>query len=472
MRAGLQGFLFLALQLLARAMGTKSFYPPSTWLFWAEIICLLLLPHPATAHSLETIFHDIGKIQSGFKNHGITLETVNTTDIGSALNRKGGPKVLVIGDIDLLLTLDTEKFVKWKGGTLFLYGLGLYGGNIAEGREAQGVSNISANNTWKLFEGWYQQNLFQERFSFLAGLYDVTSEFDVLRSASELFIHSSFGTNPTFALSGMNGPSTFPTTSLGVRAQFKLTEALTFRTAVVDGVPGDPNNPGGTKIILRSEDGILVTSEAAYYLGKPHLEKKRRAGSIVDVSRRLVFRRIGRAAELDYSGKFAVGGWFYTTELEDLSTRQSDGTLKTRDGTFGIYGVAEYSVYGEPGSEEQGLWVFAEVAYADPQVNRFSHYFGGGAVYRGLIPGRDRDETGLGFAIARNGHHYKRGQRQQGQRVTDQEVVLEGTHAVQVTNDVVVQFDTQAVLYPNTDPTRRHAFVLLTRLEWSLNWFE
>ena len=155
-------------------------------------------------------------LRSHLDARGITLETVNTTDIGSNVNRKRNHRALVIGDIDLLLTLDTEKLFRWKGGTVFLYGLGLYGGNIAEGRDAQGASNISAPNIWKLFEAWYQQNLFQERFSVLAGLYDVTSEFDVISSASELFVNSSFGTNPTFALSGRNGPSTFPNVFLRI----------------------------------------------------------------------------------------------------------------------------------------------------------------------------------------------------------------------------------------------------------------
>ena len=148
---------------------------------------------------------------------------------------------------------------------MFLYGLGLYGGNIAEGRDAQGVSNISSKNIWKLFEAWYQQNMFQERLSILAGLYDVTSEFDVISSASELFVNSSFGTNPTLALSGKNGPSTFPNAALGVRVQAKLTENVTLRAVVADGVPGNPPDaPDTMRLTLRHEDGILFTTEAAY----------------------------------------------------------------------------------------------------------------------------------------------------------------------------------------------------------------
>ena len=108
---------------------------------------------------------------------------------------------------------------------------------------------------WKLFEAWYQQNLFQEQFSVLAGLYDVSSEFDVISSASELFVNSSFGTNPTFAFSGKNGPSIFPNVSLGFRAQAKLTENVTLRAVVADGVPGDPPDDPDTMSLQTAPEG-------------------------------------------------------------------------------------------------------------------------------------------------------------------------------------------------------------------------
>jgi len=179
------------------------------WCYGFVLGFCLIISNPVWAVHLQEHLDEWPFLRSHLNSRGITLETVNTTDTGSNVKRKKNHNALVIGDIDLLLTLNTEQLMDWKGGTMFLYGLGLYGGNIAEGRDAQGVSNISANNTWKLFEAWYQQNLFHEKLSILAGLYDVTSEFDVISSASELFVNSSFGTNPTFALSGKNGPSNF-----------------------------------------------------------------------------------------------------------------------------------------------------------------------------------------------------------------------------------------------------------------------
>lgn len=444
----------------------------SLWLFLV-MLGMFMTPLSGWAIPLQEQLDEWNLFRSHLDSRGITLETVNTTDTGSNINRKGRNSALVIGDIDLLLTLNAEKLVGWQGATLFLYGLGLYGGNIAEGRDAQGVSNISGKNTWKLFEAWYQQNVFQERLSLLAGLYDVTSEFDVISSASELFVNSSFGTNPTFALSGKNGPSTFPNASLGFRAQAKLTDNITLRAVVADGVPGDPpDNPDTTSVKLRHQDGILLTTELAYYVGKPDPQETVGQGVGAERPRRLVFRRLGRAAALQYDAKFALGGWFYTTDFDDLSERNSAGNPVKRNGTHGIYGLAEQLVYGEQGPGEQGLWLFGEVAYANPKVNRFSHYLGGGLVYRGLIPGRDFDETGFGFAIARNSSHYKDGQRQEGQRVSDQEVALEWTHTINLSPALTIQPDVQYIIHPNTDPTRNNALALIMRLELTLDWFK
>jgi porin len=188
--------------------------------------------------------------------------------------------------------------------------------------------------------------------------------------------------------------------------------------------------------------------------------------------RRLVFRRLGRAAEIQYDAKFALGGWFYTTDFDDLSERDSAGDPVKRNGTHGIYGLAEQLVYGERGPGEQGLWLFGEVAYANPKVNRFSHYFGGGLVYKGLIPGRDFDETGFGFAIARTSSHYKDGQRQEGKRVSDHEAALEWTHSINLSPAFKIQPDVQYIIHPNTDPTRNNALALILRLELALNWFK
>ena len=100
----------------------------------------------------------------------------------------------------------------------------------------------------------------------LAGLYDLNSEFYRLQSA--LFLNSSFGIGPEFAQSGVEGPSIFPDTSVGMRIAFKPAEGLVVRIAALDGVPVD--RPDGSRGIFKPGDGALIVGEVAF-LDRPQV---------------------------------------------------------------------------------------------------------------------------------------------------------------------------------------------------------
>jgi porin len=285
-----------------------------------------------------------------------------------------------------------------------------------------------------------------------------------MMSSSELFVNSSFGTGAEFAASGKNGPSTFPTTSLGIRGQAIVTDSMMVRTVLADGVPGDPDDPHGTHIQLSKDDGLFGNMEFAYY--------KFRKGDIVGGKpRRLTFRRIGRSAPLEYEAKAAIGFWGYTTTLDHLSKVESSGNPSKQHGTYGMYGLAEYDVYHEKDDTDQELTIFARAGMADPRVNRFSQYYGGGLVYTGLYPGRNFDQTGIGAAAAVNGKYYKRSQRKEGQSADNAEITLEVTHSIYVNPNIFIQPDLQYVMNPGTVPGRKNALVLGVRLEFNFNWF-
>lgn len=422
--------------------------------------------------SVDSVIDQWKAFQTSMDAHGVLLETVNTVDVISNVSGGINQKTVPVGDLDLLLTVDLEKFMSgWQGGTLFVYGLGLYGENPSKDvGDIQAVSNIAAPNTWKLFEAWYQQNLF-EHFSLLAGLYDVTSEFDVMVSSSELFLNGSFGTGAEFAASGQNGPSTFPYTSLGIRGQAIVTDSLMIRAVLADGVPGDPDDPRGTHIQLHKDDGLFGAMEFAYYQFSPLDETDQQSDILRDKPRRLTFRRVGRSAPLEYEAKAAIGFWGYTTTLDHLSKIDTSGDPVKQHGTYGMYGLAEYDVYHETGDPDQELTIFGRAGMADPRVNRISQYYGGGLVYTGLFPGRNFDQTGMGVAAALNGKYYKRSQRKEGQSVENAEITLEVTHSIFVNSNLIIQPDLQYVINPNMVPDRKNALVLGVRLEFNFSWF-
>lgn len=360
-----------------------------------------------------------------------------------------------LGNLNLQLTLDAERLTGWTGGTVFLYGLGIHGGRPSKrfAGDAQGVSSIEAPAKWKLEEGWIQQNLFDNRFSVLAGRYDLNSEFYRLQSAG-LFLNSSFGMGPEFSQSGREGPSIFPDTAVGARFALKPIEEVVLRTAVLDGVPVE--RPNGAREIFARDDGALVVAEAAY-LYRPVGPDKPRTRAF----------RIGRNCCGTYTGKLALGGWYYSAAFDDLTKTHANGRPVRRRGSGGGYVIADGTVYQDAQNPDRRAALFGQLGIGDPRVNRFAYYTGGGLTVSALIPGRGQDELGIGVAAAHNGSPFMAAERKQGLRERRSETALELTYLAQFGSRLAVQPDLQYVIDPNTDPRIKNALAFMLRFELS-----
>jgi len=415
-----------------------------------------------TAPFSNTLTGDWGGVRSELLSRGVLLEALYT---GEAVgNISGGirTKATYLDDLDLKLTVNGQRLIGWSGATLFVYGLSTHGGNPDDFvGDAQGVSSIAAPAGWRLFEAWIQQNAFEDRLSVLFGQYDLSSEFYTLQSSS-LFLNSSFGTGPEFALTGKGGPSIFPETAVGGRVEVRPIPALVVRTAVLDGVPVNVPRADGSTGIFKRGDGLLLVGEVAYLSllddGTSGPASQRR-------TRRL---RAGRAAvDVPLEGKIAVGGWYYTGVFDDLSHTERNGNPVRHRGSGGAYLIGERVVYRDDENPARRLKLFAEFGIGDSHVNRFASYTGGGATFSGPITGRPNDQIGLGVAAAHNGSQYIESQRQQGQRAQTSEVTIELTYLAQLTRWLTAQQSLQYVVNPNTDPSRRDAFVASFRFETS-----
>ncbi len=360
------------------------------------------------------------------------MEVVYTADV--VANAAGGidQGVRFIDNLDLAVSIDGDSF-GWHGGGILLYGIGNQGGNITSlVGDAQVVNNIEAPQDWRLFEAWIEQSI-GNRFSILAGLYDLNSEFDVNRNGA-LFLNSSHGTGLDLSQSGRNGPSIFPVTSVGIRARAAFTNWLEVRAAALDGVPGDPEQKRGTHIVFDEDEGLLVAGEVEFTIdsGRAHEHS-------VNVPRRMLDPISSRA-------RVVFGGWFYTEKLPVI------GRTTITQRSQGAYILAEWCPIREAKDRAQGLSTFIRAGVANDQVNRFSSYVGTGVLYTGLLEGRDEDQVGLAVAIAVNGDPYM--SRQQPSPSSDTftrtETNVEATYAAQVAPWLTIAADLQYVINPNT----------------------
>jgi porin len=353
-----------------------------------------------------------------------------------------------LGTLRLQLTVDGLRLAGVPGMTLFVAGLNIHGGHPSSfAGDAQGVSSLEGPAGWMLYEGWIQQNLFENQFSILIGRYDLNTEFYRLQSAG-LFLNSSFGIGPEFSQSGRSGPSIFPDTSVGGRLAWKPATGVVLRTAILDGVPVD--RPDGRKLFARG-DGLLLVAEAAY-LFRP---------SSKDSPRNPRFR-LGRVAGLPpYTAKIALGTWHYTAKYSDLSEPVQ------HKGSSGAYVLADQTLYTDSKRPARRLTAFGQFGIGDGRVNHFASYTGAGIGMSGPLRGRDNDELGVAIAAAHNSAHFAAQQSSAGLRVGRMETTLEFTYLAPLTSRLAIQPDLQYVLHPNADLARKNALVATLRFELS-----
>lgn len=388
----------------------------------------------------SNLFSSISSFKNSLFKDGIELELGYTADYFSNISGGLKQKAAYLHNIDLIINSDLEQLVGWKGANASFYLLGNSGGIPSEYTGAgQGISNIAAYDTWKIYEFWIEQKLFDEKLSLLFGLYDLNSEFDN-RETSSLFINPSHGIGAEFALTGKNGPSIFPTTSLTLRVRYSLNKNLSMQTAVLDGVPGIPEKPNGTQIRFAKNDGLLIATELIYL-------------SSNDVS-------------ADGYFKYSLGGWHYTSDFEDLISTDQNGAPLKQKGNWGVYLSAEKFLLAEPGTHQQGLAAFARIGIADKNINQFKNYFGGGLTYTGLIPGRDADIIGIAIASATNSEKYIQLEKlENGHSIKKNETILEFTYSLNIGDAIVIQPDAQYIINPSNCPNHDNALAIGARFQ-------
>lgn len=346
-----------------------------------------------------------------------------------------------LDNIDIDLTVDLESFAGLPNSKLFFYGLGTQGGSISElAGDVQGVSNIEAENSWRLYEAWFEQIFPKANTSLLLGLYDLNSEFDVIQTGT-LFINSSHGIGAAYGNSGALGPSIFPFTSLGARLKISPVEGVTFKAVVLDGIPSDPGNTRGTNIFLRKNDGALVAVEISYTSGTNILEPSNTHAFLAS-----------RFQPLDQF-RLVLGGWIYT--------EPRPGWIENRQRDQGLYASAESKLYREGGDPDQGLSGYLRLGLANSKINRFSGY-------TGLFKSRAQDQLGIAVAIPWSSPDFQTLTRNNESNPADFEMNVEATYLLKVSSFTQLQLDVQYVINPNTLQNIDNAVVLGSRFILSL----
>jgi porin len=337
--------------------------------------------------------------------------------------------------VELAAGFDAGRALGWDGLTLFASVFRRNDPTFSERYVGDSlvVSSIDASSPMQFLEAWAEWGFDAAGpGSLRLGLYDLSAEFDVLDSRA-IFLNSAYGTGQDIAQTGLNGPSMYPITALGARMAWAPRDRLLLKAAVLDGVPGDPEERGRSRLHLSSSEGALWIVEATG--GGDHL----RGG---------------------------VGYWRYTTEFSSLDA--TGGDAGTGHDNAGGYVMVELASHPAAGLEESRWLGFARAGAAEEHVNVFDRFYAAGIVLRSAWPGPAGSQVGLAASEARVGSGYRRQRSAAGLATDAFERNVELTWRFPLGRHVAVQPDVQYVQNPSGDPAIADAWVVGMRIE--LSW--
>ena len=341
-----------------------------------------------------------------------TVEAAYTADLVGPIAGEGPRRGVLLDNLDIVADLDLERALGWRGATLHGYILSNQGGapNDFAGT-LQGVDNIEVGRqAVRLYELWIDAPL-GERGSFLAGLYDLNSEF-YASDAAGLLIAPPFGIGSELAATGVNGPSIFPSTALSVRFNYNFDRGYV-RVGALNARAGAPGDPDG--VDLEFEDGALLIAEA------------------------------GRG---DASGKIALGVWRYSEQQDDIRDLTPGGDPVKRTAQGG-YVLGEKVLAGA--DDTRKATGFVRIGLSDGKTSPFTGGWQAGVLVERVFEGRPDSAFSFGVQQGVMSTRMQDLMTLGGIDAARAESGFEITYSDRLTDRISIQPDLQVVFDPGGD---------------------
>ncbi len=320
---------------------------------------------------------------------------------------------------------DLEKMVGLTGLSITVSGAWTTGSSLSD----EHVGNIF--DTMEIFNGdsvrlvelYLQQNLWDDSV-ILKGGRVTAGDYFAFSPLYYYYISAAVDENPLSIL--INAPSftTDPFAQWGLIGELHPHDDFYFLAGVFNADPSvQDDDRHGVDFKLNPQDGVLTVAQAGY---KADLGSDKKT----------------------LPGHYALGLYYDSSDYARL-----DDPERGETGNLGLYLMADQMIYREKeGSLDQGIVPWAAVTIAPQEsINTLPFAAYGGVLYHGLIPGRERDTTGLAVYYGRFSDDLA------GQSY---ELVFEATHQLQLTPWIYVTPDFQYVMNPGGTGTIPNAVVI------------
>jgi porin len=412
-------------------------------------------------YATETLTGDWSGLRSAWLKQGVNVEAGLKVD--HMHNRRGASARggTTMRHLDLKLRADLDPLFGLSGTTAYIHAIDDRGtgANDRHFGSLMGVSNIEVPvSTSRFFHAWIQQTFQEEQWALLVGLYPVDSEFSVMDSAGVL-LHPAYGASAEFALT--RGPSIFNNAAFGLRLKWQAPDRTLYAMgAVLDGIPGDPNNPKGTHIQFNKGDGTFSIAE----IGWTPLEY----GHVFeppDPTRTLRTPEVREHEKYGGHSKYAAGLWRYSSQVNDQFDLDARGNSQQRH-SWGGYLLAERTLLSLGEDPGRHLTAFARYAFTDGNSTPIRDQLNLGISLRGPFASLPNDAMALAWTGARLASKYRAAQwRDRVVRSTHGEDAIELTYRAALTPWFSLQPSLQWIKHPGGDAAVKDSMVTGLRLE-------
>ena len=307
------------------------------------------------------------------------------------------------------------------------------------------ASNLEGHASTRLYSWWLEAS--RDDWSLRAGALLADEEFTGTEAGATL-CNSAFGWPAFVSANTVNTGPAFFVAAPGVRFERKFGETAAWRLGVYDGDTFDSSigdtaaTRHGLHYGLGGAQGFFGISEAEF-------------------------------TPAESANSFKVGAWTHTAKFADVRDDESGRRLaatgadpRLHRGNYGVYGVIERTLAGKSG-ETGHVTSSIRGGLAPKDRNTLGYAVDAAVAATGLIPGRAKDLTALGFVHASFSPRFAANARaaDPASPAPDFEQVVELNHTVTLGDHFSVQPDLQYIRHPGGSTAQRDAFVFLLRVK-------
>jgi porin len=349
---------------------------------------------PAGLFSQDTLTNNWFGMAATLKDKGIVLGATETSEVLGVVSGGTSTGTIYEGRLELDLDLDLDHILGLANTVLHANAYQIHGRGLSAnylGGNLQTASSIEATRATRLFDLWVERGFFDSALSVRIGQIAADDEFFTSQYASGL-INATFGWPAIMAQALPVGGPAYPLATPGIRVKYAFSNAVALQAAIFNGDPsgGDTGDAMGNPQVANSDGlrfpidhGPFVIAELSYAPGATG------NGSPATVYKLGVWRQGGRFDDLaaDDAGR-------------SLADPASDGRPRPHAGNFGIYAVADMSLYQPADNADGGLSGFLRLGGDPDDRNLIDVYADGGLVYKGPFADRTDDAVSLGLSYA------------------------------------------------------------------------